>query len=109
MTKSIDLGARVIAGVNVSDSPLITEAIDYARTLYDPYLLNHAMRSWLFAAKIGQSKGIDVTSRSSQSAPSSTTLASRPPSPARIASRSTALPPLDRSSRNEASRIAAPN
>ena len=59
MTKSIDLGARVIAGVNVSDSPLITEAIDYARTLYDPYLLNHAMRSWLFAAKIGQSKGID--------------------------------------------------
>jgi hypothetical protein len=59
MTKSIDLGARVIAGVGVPDSPLITEAIDYARTLYDPYLLNHAMRSWLFAAKIGQSKGID--------------------------------------------------
>jgi hypothetical protein len=27
--------------------------------LYDPYLLNHAMRSWLFAAKLGQSKGID--------------------------------------------------
>ena len=59
MTKSIDLGARVIAGVSVPDSPLITEAIDYARTLYDPYLFNHAMRSWLFAAKIGQSKGID--------------------------------------------------
>ncbi|HET9387297.1 MAG TPA: HD domain-containing protein [Gemmatimonadales bacterium] len=59
MTKSIDLGARVIAGVGVPDSPLITEAIDYARTLYDPYLFNHAMRSWLFAAKIGQSKGID--------------------------------------------------
>jgi hypothetical protein len=59
MTKPIDLGASVIAGVGVPDSPLITEAIDYARTLYDPYLLNHAMRSWLFAAKIGQSKGID--------------------------------------------------
>jgi hypothetical protein len=59
MTKSHDLGARVLAGVSVPDSPLITEAIDYATTLYDPYLLNHAMRSWLFAVKIGQSKGID--------------------------------------------------
>ena len=27
--------------------------------VYDPYLFNHAMRSWLFAAKIGQAKGID--------------------------------------------------
>ena len=59
MTKPIDLRASVIAGVGVPDSPLITEAIEYARTLYDPYLFNHAMRSWLFAAKIGQSKGID--------------------------------------------------
>ncbi|HET9385163.1 MAG TPA: hypothetical protein VFO67_08455 [Gemmatimonadales bacterium] len=59
MTKSIDLSAQAIAGVNVPDSPLITEAIDYARTLYDPYLLNHAMRSWLFAAKLGQLKKID--------------------------------------------------
>ena len=59
MTKPIDLGASVIAGVDVPDSPLITEALEYARTLYDPYLFNHAMRSWLFAAKIGQSKGID--------------------------------------------------
>lgn len=59
MTKSIDLSARVIAGVDVPDSPLITEAIDYARTLYDSYLLNHAMRSWLFAAKLGQLNKID--------------------------------------------------
>jgi hypothetical protein len=59
MTKSIDLSAQAIAGVNVPDSPLITEAIDYARKLYDPYLLNHAMRSWLFAAKVGQLKNID--------------------------------------------------
>ena len=58
MTKPIELGASLIAGVGVPDSPLISEAIEYARTLYDPYLLNHAMRSWLFAAKIGQSKGI---------------------------------------------------
>jgi len=54
------LGARQLAGVSVPDSPLITEAIEYARKVYDPYLFNHAMRSWLFAAKIGQSKGIDA-------------------------------------------------
>ena len=53
------LGARVIAGVSVPDSPLITEVIEYAQTLCDPYLFNHAMRSWLFVAKIGQLKGID--------------------------------------------------
>jgi len=54
------LAARQLAGVSVPDSPLITEAIEYARKVYDPYLFNHAMRSWLFAAKIGQSKGIDA-------------------------------------------------
>jgi hypothetical protein len=53
------LGARLIAGVSVPDSPLITEVLEYAQKLYDPYLFNHAMRSWLFAAKIGQSKNID--------------------------------------------------
>ena len=35
------------------------DVLEYAQTLYDPYLFNHAMRSWLFAAKIGQAKGID--------------------------------------------------
>ena len=61
MTKSIDVDTRtrLIAGVSVPDSPLITEALEYAHKLYEPYLFNHAMRSWLFAAKIGQSKGID--------------------------------------------------
>ena len=41
------------------DSPLITEALEYAQKLSEPYLFNHAVRSWLFAAKIGQLKGID--------------------------------------------------
>jgi hypothetical protein len=62
MTKSIDidvLGARLIAGVSVPDSPLITEVLEYAQKLYEPYLFNHAMRSWLFAAKIGQVKHLD--------------------------------------------------
>ena len=53
------LGARLIAGISVPDSPLITEVLEYAQTLYEPYLFNHAMRSWLFAAKIGRFKGID--------------------------------------------------
>ena len=51
--------ARLIAGVSVPDSPLITEVLEYAKKLYEPYLFNHAVRSWLFAAKIGQLKGID--------------------------------------------------
>ena len=50
---------RLLAGVRMPDSPLLNEVLDYAQKLYDPYLFNHAMRSWLFAAKIGQSKGID--------------------------------------------------
>ena len=41
---------RLSAGITVADSPLITEAIEYARKLYEPYLFNHAMRSWLFAS-----------------------------------------------------------
>ena len=53
------LSARLVAGVSVPDSPLITEVLQYAQKLYEPYLFNHAMRSWLFAAKIGQLKGID--------------------------------------------------
>ena len=51
---------RLMAGISVADSPLITEAIEYARKLSEPYLFNHAMRSWLFAARIGQMKGMDV-------------------------------------------------
>ena len=62
MSKAIDVemqtGASPIAPV-VSDSPLITEAIEYSRKLYEPYLFNHAMRSWRFAAKIGQARRID--------------------------------------------------
>src|SRR5262249_15479290 len=50
---------RSIAGVCVPDSPLIEDAIKYARELSEPYLFNHAMRSWLFAARIGQVKATD--------------------------------------------------
>jgi len=51
-----DLATRLLAGVLVPDTPLITRAIDLARERSEPYLLNHAMRSWLFAALIAQRK-----------------------------------------------------
>jgi hypothetical protein len=50
---------RLIAGVSVVDDPLITSVIAYAQRLSEPYLFNHAMRSWLFAETIGRIKGID--------------------------------------------------
>src|ERR1700704_2216752 len=52
-------GERLIAGVGVPDGPLIGAAIEYAQRVSEPYLFNHAMRSWLFAETIGRIKGID--------------------------------------------------
>lgn len=51
--------SRVIAGVGVPDGQLIDAAIEYARRLSEPYLFNHAMRSWLFAELIGRAKRLD--------------------------------------------------
>ena len=48
----------MVAGVSMPDSPLIAAAIEYAQRLSEPYLFNHAMRSWLFAERIGRVKGI---------------------------------------------------
>src|SRR3984957_5820975 len=50
---------RLIAGVSRPDGPLITAVIEHAQRLSEPYLFNHAMRSWLFAEAIGRIKGID--------------------------------------------------
>src|SRR5690606_5455416 len=36
------------------DTPLIRLAMEYAREQYEPYLYNHAVRSWLFAVRLGQ-------------------------------------------------------
>ena len=33
-------------------SAFVTDALEYARTLSDPYFFNHGARSWLFAEKI---------------------------------------------------------
>jgi hypothetical protein len=45
--------------VTVPDSPLIAEAIGYARKVSPAYLFNHCMRCWLFATKIAQVKAIE--------------------------------------------------
>ena len=45
---------RVLGGITVVDTPLITRAMDYARIHSEPYLFNHAVRSWLFAVRLGQ-------------------------------------------------------
>ncbi len=45
---------RLVAGVRVPDTPLVTRAIEYAREHSEPYLFNHVMRSWLFAVSLAQ-------------------------------------------------------
>ena len=47
---------RLVAGVSVPDTPLISRAIEFARERSDAYLFNHVMRSWLFAASLAQLK-----------------------------------------------------
>jgi HD superfamily phosphodiesterase len=48
------LATRLVAGVSVPDSPLVSRAIEYARENSDPYLFNHVMRSWLFAVTLAR-------------------------------------------------------
>jgi hypothetical protein len=51
-----DFATRLLAGVSVPDTPTISRAIEFAREKSEPYLFNHVMRSWLFAALIAQRK-----------------------------------------------------
>lgn len=48
---------RILGGITVSDTPLITDALEYARAYSEPYLFNHAVRSWLFAVRLSQLQG----------------------------------------------------
>jgi hypothetical protein len=50
---------RLLAGIDVADTPLVTAVVEYAQALSEPYLFNHAMRSWLFAEAMGRVKNID--------------------------------------------------
>lgn len=49
-----DVTTRLLAGVTVPDTLAISRAIEFARESTAPYLFNHAMRSWLFAATLAQ-------------------------------------------------------
>jgi len=46
--------AKVLGGVTVIDTPLVTRAVEFARSQSEPFLFNHAVRSWLFAVRLGQ-------------------------------------------------------
>ena len=48
------IATRLLAGISVPDTPLISRAIEYAREHSEPYLFNHVMRSWLFAVILAQ-------------------------------------------------------
>jgi len=48
------LTTRSMAGVTVPDTLLVSEAISYAREHTEPFLYNHVMRSWLFAAALAE-------------------------------------------------------
>lgn len=50
------ISTRSIAGISVPDTPLVSRAIEYAHRNQEPYLFNHAMRSWLFAASVAQQR-----------------------------------------------------
>jgi hypothetical protein len=43
-----------LAGIKVVDTPLVRDAIDLAKSSSEPYLFNHAMRSWLFGVMIAE-------------------------------------------------------
>ena len=48
---------REICGVIVPDTPLVARAMEEARAVSEPYLFNHAVRSWLFAVQIAELNG----------------------------------------------------
>src|SRR5262245_65785529 len=50
--------SRVLAGITVPHTPVIALALERARSGSEAYLFNHAVRSWLFAARIAQLKSI---------------------------------------------------
>lgn len=49
---------RVLGGITVIDTPLIARAMDFARVHSEPFLFNHAVRSWLFAVRLGQLQSV---------------------------------------------------
>jgi len=50
---------RSVAGLLVPDTLLISRAIEYAQKHHEPWLFNHAMRSWLFAVALAERKNVE--------------------------------------------------
>jgi hypothetical protein len=53
------INSRTLAGIEVPATPIVERVINHARQTCEPYLFNHVMRSWLFAARIAQLKSIE--------------------------------------------------
>jgi hypothetical protein len=45
----------VLAGIKVPDTVLVRDAIDLSRSVSEPFLFNHVMRSWLFGVLLSES------------------------------------------------------
>jgi hypothetical protein len=50
---------RLLAAIQVPATPVIDQAMEHARQKCEPYLFNHVVRSWLFAARLGQLQSIE--------------------------------------------------
>src|ERR1700723_3012724 len=46
------------AGIKVPDTALVRDAMDLSRSLLEPFLFNHVMRSWLFGIVLAESAAI---------------------------------------------------
>jgi len=55
---TLSVGIRVLANITVIDTPVVSNAMEYAQTHSEPYLFNHAVRSWLFAVRLAEIQGI---------------------------------------------------
>jgi hypothetical protein len=49
---------RTLGGIAVIDTPLVARALEHARIHSDAFLFNHAVRSWLFAVRLGQLQNV---------------------------------------------------
>ena len=43
-----------LAGIKVTDTSLVRDAVELSRSLLEPYLFNHVMRSWLFGILLSE-------------------------------------------------------
>jgi len=49
----------VVAGIRIVDSTIAKQAEQFARAAYQPYLFNHAMRTFLFGSLIGKAMKLE--------------------------------------------------